>query len=182
MRSNTRYIGVGSAVAAALSLALMAGPAISKSSKVKEPDAGANAGQAAVPPGAGWAVQCNNPGQGLVCRATQNIFITKTRQRLLSVAVSKPSGDKNLAMLIQLPHGLFLPGGLSLKVDDDAAKQLAVQTCDQSGCYAGHPIDTALLSKLKSGSRLTISFQNLQKKTMSIPVPLSGFGDAVQKI
>ena len=154
-------------------------PAVSKSSKVKDPG---QATKPTTPPGAGWAVQCNNPGAGLVCKATQNIFITKTRQRLLSVAVSKPTGDKNLAMLIQLPHGLFLPGGLSLKVDDQAAKQLVVQTCDRAGCYAGHPIDTAMLSKLKAGSRLTISFQNLQKKTMSVPVPLSGFGDAVQKI
>lgn len=141
--------------------------------------------ETAQPPGGptiGWAVQCNNPGTGLKCQATQNIFITETRQRLLSVSVSKPSGDAALAMLIQLPHGMFLPSGLSLQVDDGKAQQVAVQTCDRAGCYAGSPIDKAMLSQLEAGRQLTISFQNLNKQTMRVPVPLSGFKDAVEKI
>ena len=134
------------------------------------------------PSGPGWAVECTNPGDALVCKTVQNIFLTKTRQKLLSVSVSKPKGGKDLAMLIQLPHGLFLPAGLTLKVDDKKPKELAVQTCDRAGCYAGSALDQALLTKLKSGSVLQIAFQNLQKRRMSIPVPLKGFAAALKKI
>lgn len=163
-------------------LALVSHPAAGQTAKEKPPAKSSQPAKAAAPSPIGWAVQCNNPGTGLKCKATQNIFITKTRQKLLSVSVSKPSGDAALAMLIQLPHGMFLPGGLSLQVDEGTAKQVAVQTCDRAGCYAGSPIDQAMLSKLESGQQLTISFQNLKKQTMRVPVPLAGFKDAVKKI
>jgi invasion protein IalB len=39
-------------------------------------------------------------------------------------------------MMIQLPVGLFLPGGVNFQIDDGKLQALAIQACDLKGCYA----------------------------------------------
>ncbi len=43
------------------------------------------------------------------------------RTLLGSISVSKPTGGKNAAMLLHLPHGLFNPAGVTMGID--AAKR-----------------------------------------------------------
>ena len=49
---------------------------------------------------------------------------------------------------------------------------LQIQTCENRGCYASAPIAPELLAALKSGKQLKVSFQNLGKETITIPMPL----------
>jgi hypothetical protein len=59
---------------------------------------------------------------------------------------------------------------------------LQVQTCEPRGCYASTPIAPDLLAALKSGKQLKVSFQNLAKETMTIPMPLADFAVAYDRI
>ena len=128
-----------------------------------------------------WHVRCNDSGSGMRCRASQTIALRKSRKRLLAVRVTRPS-DAKAAMMIHLPHGLFLPAGVSWQVDDAARGELTVQTCDKRGCYAGMPLSAQRLEALKRGARLTLSFQNLEKRTVRVPVSLKGFTAAIAKL
>jgi invasion protein IalB len=84
--------------------------------------------------------------------------------------------------LVQLPLGLNLPAGAKLQVDDGKVIDLPIQTCENRGCYASTPIAPELLATLKSGKQLKVSFQNLAKETIAIPMPLADFAAAYDKI
>ena len=84
--------------------------------------------------------------------------------------------------LVQLPLGLNLPAGAKLQVDDGKTSDLQIQTCEARGCYANLPISPDLLAAMKSGKQLKISFQNLAKETITIPMPLADFAAAYEKI
>jgi len=83
---------------------------------------------------------------------------------------------------VQLPLGLNLPGGARLQVDDGKVVELLIQTCENRGCYANTQISPDLLAALKSGKQLKVSFQNLAKETITIPMPLADFTAAYDKI
>jgi invasion protein IalB len=130
----------------------------------------------------GWSVRCTNPGQGLTCKATQTIVLGKRRKRLLSISVSKPTEGKNAAMLLKLPHGLFNPAGVAMGIDGAKPETLVIQTCDAKGCYAGAPITPDKLTAMSKGSKLNVTFQNLKKQKIVVPVPLKGFAEAYKKL
>jgi invasion protein IalB len=69
-----------------------------------------------------------------------------------------------------------------LQVDDGHATDLQIQTCESRGCLAGTPVAPDLLAALKSGKQLKISFENLGKETITIPLPLGDFAAAYDKI
>jgi invasion protein IalB len=59
---------------------------------------------------------------------------------------------------------------------------LQIQTCEQRGCYANSPIAPDMLAAMKSGKQLKVSFQNLGKETITIPMQLADFAVAYDKI
>lgn len=109
-------------------------------------------------------------------------MIEKTGQLLLSVSVRMPPGSKTGAMMLHLPHGMFLPDGIALTIDGAAGQKQPVQMCDQKGCYVGMPIDDTLLKSLQTGKTLSISFKSLEKKEITVPISLSGFKEAYAKL
>jgi invasion protein IalB len=93
---------------------------------------------------------------------------------LLSISVRIPTNSKTGAMMLHLPHGMFLPDGVTLAIDTNAAQKQPIQTCEQKGCYAGLPIE--------SGKTLSIVFKSLEKQDITVPISLSGFKEAYQKL
>jgi len=128
-----------------------------------------------------WQVRCGNRGGGMRCRAIQTIVLRKSRKRLLSLRVTRPK-EGAAALMVTLPHGLFLPGGVSWRVDGGRPSTLEIQTCDGRGCYAGMPLDAQRLGTLKRGGQLVIGFQDIEKRKVQVPVSLKGFTDAVAKL
>jgi len=103
------------------------------------------------------------------------VVLKKNRKLLLKVTVTLPAQTKKPSLLLQTPFGLFLPAGISLQIDDSKPQAMIVQTCNQNGCFTGGPISGELLAGMKKGKQLKATFQNLQKKNITIPLPLSGF-------
>jgi len=167
---------------AGLVLLSSSGPALAQQAKEKAAPAAPQAQGA--PKGAvpGWTVRCNNPGQGLVCKAVQTVVLAKTRQLLISITVGKPADDGNAAMLLQLPLGLYNPAGVKVGIDDGAAETLAIQTCDAKGCYAGMAVTPEKQAAMIKGAKLNVVFQDLKKQSITVPVPLTGFDVAFKKL
>jgi invasion protein IalB len=143
------------------------------------PQAPANA-----PPPPGWAARCSSPSRDapLECAIEQTAVLTKTGQLIVLVNVRVPSDTHTPVALVQLPLGLDLPAGAKLQVDDGKSIDLQIQTCENRGCYASTPIAPDVLTALRSGKQLKVSFQNLGKETISIPIPLADFAAAYDKI
>ena len=99
--------------------------------------------------------------------------------------VSSPAVLENNAPFVldvQLPLGLNLPVGAKIQVDDGKTVDLQIQTCENRGCYTSTVIAPDLLAALKSGKQLKLSFQDMAKETITIPIPLADFAAAYDKI
>jgi invasion protein IalB len=148
------------------------------------PAADAAPAAAATSPQSGWAVRCSSASREapLECAMEQTAVLSKTGQLIVLVNIRVPSDTRVPVAMVQLPLGLNLPGGAKLQVDDGKTADLQIQTCENRGCYAGTAIAPDVLAALKSGKELKLSFQNLAKETITIPMPLTDFAAAYDKI
>jgi invasion protein IalB len=136
------------------------------------------------PPQPVWTSRCTSDGRkaALLCEVEQSLFITKTGQLVASLNVKLPAETRQPVMMIQLPVGLFLPGGVNFQIDEGKSQSLVIQTCDLKGCYAATTISPELLGSMKSGKRLSVVFQNLNKENVNLAFVLSGFAEGYDKI
>jgi invasion protein IalB len=148
------------------------------------PQGDASGASPAAPSQPGWAARCSSASRDapLECAVEQTAVLQKTGQLIVLVNIRVPSDTHTPVALVQLPLGLNLPGGAKLQVDDGHATDLQIQTCEARGCLAGTPVVPDLLAALKSGKQLKISFENLGKETITIPLPLGDFAAAYDKI
>ncbi|WP_284275407.1 invasion associated locus B family protein [Mesorhizobium huakuii] len=177
----------GIAVSAALwLLAACVGPALAEDA-AKEPQTKQSQPKEAEPKPSdanAWAVNCSSDSAAgeLQCQVSQNLTEAKTGQRVLTVTVRRDNANGSLAMLLALPHGLFLPSGVSYQVDSGKKVTVAIQTSDQNGAYAAVPVAPELAKAMKSGTSMNIGMESVTRKPVTIPVSLKGFGAAVAKL
>jgi invasion protein IalB len=140
------------------------------------------ANQAAAAPG--WAARCTSASRDapLECAIEETAILTKTGQLVVLVNNRVPSDTHTPVALVQLPLGISLPVGAKFQVDDGKAVDLQIQICENRGCYASTPIAPDMLAALRSGKQLKVSFQNLAKETIAIPMPLTDFAATYDKI
>ncbi|WP_456756563.1 MULTISPECIES: invasion associated locus B family protein [unclassified Bradyrhizobium] len=168
----------------------MAGLGHAQTPKGKTTPAPAPAAAAATPQAdasgsnTGWVARCTSASRDapLECAMEQTAVLTKTGQLIVLVNIRVPGDTRTPVALIQLPLGLNLPVGAKLQVDDGKAVDVPIQTCEARGCYINAPIAADVLAQLKSGKQLKVSFQNLGKETISIPMPLADFATVYDKI
>ncbi|MBB4002542.1 MAG: invasion associated locus B family protein [Aurantimonas endophytica] len=146
-----------------------------------EPAAPSAPATADAAPGPNWRVNCDGEGEARRCTVLQNLVADQGQgqQRLLTVMI-QPGADAQPALLLALPHGLFLPAGVQLQIDGGEAEKLVIQTADQNGSYAGAALETDLIDRLKRGSALAVTFQSAQQQPVTVPVTLAGFSQAFE--
>jgi invasion protein IalB len=132
----------------------------------------------------GWAARCTSASRDtpLECAIEQNAILTKTGQVLVLVVIRVPGDTRAPLAFVQLPLGLNLQSGAKFQVDEGKAIDLPIQTCENRGCYASTAVTPELLTALKSGKQLKVSFQDLAKETITVPMPLNDFAAAYEKI
>jgi invasion protein IalB len=147
-----------------------------------EPAPANAAAPAPAPPG--WAARCTSASREapLECAIEQTAVLSKTGQLIVLINIRVASDTHLPVATVQLPLGLNLPGGAKFQVDDGKVTDLQIQTCEARGCYAGTTIAPDLLVALRSGKQLKLSFQNLAKENITIPMPLADFAAAYDKI
>lgn len=135
-------------------------------------------------PANAWTVNCASGANGgaLECQMSQNLTESKTGQRVLTVTIRKQPKDGAMAMLLALPHGLFIPSGASYQIDAGEKNTVAIQTSDQNGAYAAVPLNTGLIAALKTGTNLNIGMESVTRNPVTIPVSLDGFMTAIDKL
>jgi invasion protein IalB len=132
----------------------------------------------------GWIARCTSPSRDapLECAMEQNAVLTKTGQTIVLINIRVAPDTRTPVALLQLPLGLNLALGAKLQVDEGKTVDLQIQTCENRGCYASTPIAPDLLAALRSGKQLKVSFQNMAKETIAIPMPLGDFAAAYDRI
>jgi invasion protein IalB len=173
----------GAGPAAAQALKAKGAPAASSTQTTPSPSP-QQPEAANTPPQPGWVARCGSAGRDapLECAVEETAVLTKTGQLVVLVNIRVTSDTRMPIALVQLPLGLNLPAGAKLQVDDGKTVDLQVQTCENRGCYANLPIAPDLLAAMRSGKQLKVSFQNLAKDPITIPMPLTDFAAAYDKI
>jgi invasion protein IalB len=161
-----------------------AAPHAAQTAATPAPPPQADTAPANAPAPPGWAARCSSASRDAPpeCAMEQTAVLSKTGQLIVLVNIRVPSDTHTPVALVQLPLGLNLPVGAKLQVDDGKVIDLQIQTCENRGCFASAPIAPELLTALKSGKQLKVSFQNLAKETIAIPMPLADFAAAYDKI
>lgn len=131
-----------------------------------------------------WISACQGPARAdaLECQMEQRAVLSGSGQLVGSVTVRVPSETRAPVLMIRGPLGLSLAGGVVIDVDGAAAETLPLQTCDAGGCYAGAPLPEALLGAMFKGKTLNVTFQNLNKEPIKLPMSLAGFSATYGKI
>lgn len=131
-----------------------------------------------------WAARCVSAGRADVpdCSVEQRVILQQTGQLLAAVTVTLPHGSNKPTILVQVPLGLALDAGVVLKTDNHGPAKLRVQTCDQGGCYAATVMSPDFLKAMLTGKKLDVRFVGVNKKPVTVPMPLTGFGRAYGRI
>jgi len=158
------------------------GPALTAAALLLAAPTLSAAQDAPAPPG--WISACQGPSRAdaLECQMEQRAVLSGSGQLVGSVTVRVPSQTRKPVLMIRGPLGLSLAGGVGIDVDGAAAETLPLQTCDAGGCYAGAPISDALLDAMFKGKTLNVTFQNLNKEPIKLPMSLTGFSATYGKI
>lgn len=139
------------------------------------PQAQANAQTLAEPHG-DWVVQCADPGnRASRCQMAQTLTADGTGQHVMTMIVRPADGAAGLTALVRLPHGLYLPGGIALRVDGGAPVTALIQTSDAGGVYASVPLPAALVDAMKAGRSMTVAMQSVKREPIALTVSLAGF-------
>ncbi len=131
-----------------------------------------------------WAVQCGEDSKTgkKFCRMQQSLRFKKTGQRLLAIVIQPQTIEPKLAILLSLPHGLYLPAGTAFKIDDGEENRMVIETCDAEGCYASGGLNEKQVEAMKKGKKILVGLQANNRKPITIPVTLEGFSAAFKKI
>ncbi|QYZ70380.1 invasion associated locus B family protein [Neotabrizicola shimadae] len=133
-----------------------------------------------------WTVTCGPAASAATgaCSMQQAVTDNATKAVVMRFVV-EPAGQgaAPVASIIG-PFGVDLAQGLDLSVDGGPVRDLAFRTCLQVGCIATLPLDDALSADLRRGTALVVSVwpSDNPTGTISLPVSLSGFGDALDRL
>ena len=131
-----------------------------------------------------WASQCVSPARHDVpdCSVEQRVFLRESGRLLASATVSLRHGTNKPTILVQVPLGLALDRGITLKLDNRRPIKMRVQTCDQSGCYAATVMSRSFLRDMRNSEKLTVRFVASNHKPIVVPMSLKGFAAAYKNI
>jgi invasion protein IalB len=131
-----------------------------------------------------WSTECSAPAREAEpdCQMQQRAFVTETGQLLMLLTIRVPAATREPVMILQAPVGTYLPAGVRLDVDGGEATTLEYQTCDAQGCYTATAVSAELLEALRGGSKLNLTIEDQQRRSLAIPLSLIGFTEVYARI
>jgi invasion protein IalB len=130
-----------------------------------------------------WLVTCSNANAAgeLRCRAQQTLSVTQTRQRLVSVSFEHGVGGR-VQGRVALPHGVQIPPGVDVWVDEGKRRTIPIVSADENGSYADLPGDQEFISSLKSGSTMRIKAKTVSNDDLVMELTLSAISSALKLV
>jgi invasion protein IalB len=134
----------------------------------------------------GWQVSCAQTSAEVEesCEASQIVSLKQNGQAILAAFLTPARQDEKRVVLLRLrlPHGLSIPAGINLSIDDTKpSADIVLQTSTQAGIFARTVVTPSLRKDLAVGRLLEVTFQTLDGARITVPVQLKGFNFAYQK-
>lgn len=137
------------------------------------------AGVAAAQNGPSWLATCTNTGAdgAMVCAISQSIVVQTTGARVMT-ATLRTAPETPARLELSLPHGMLLPAGVRIAVDEAEGPAEAVRTCDAEGCHLSRDLSADELALLLAGRELRVTFQDLSGRDIALTLNLEGLAEA----
>ena len=135
-----------------------------------------------------WTVKCEqfkdrNDRKFTQCHIFQDLKHKDRGIRLLHMAVAyPPNSPKQPVGILTMPLGVYLPAGVTMQVDKRDPVKLVFERCEPVGCKAGFPIEDSMLNAFRKGAQARITFHDMRRQSVTIPVSLRGFTAAFNSL
>ena len=112
-----------------------------------------------------------------VCLVNHEDLDPNTGTVIVAAAVRSIEGVDKRHLIVRLPtaFSLVMPAGVQIKIDENEPLLLHYAFCFPTSCQVQMELSNEMLEKMRKGKQMTIAAMNMQQKTMSFPVPLTGF-------
>jgi len=84
--------------------------------------------------------------------------------------------------VVRLPHGLALASGIEYQIDKQRPGRLRVYTSSVQGVFARLGLTGKLLSSLRKGKQLKITFSARNGRKITLSMSLQGFTAGFEKL
>ncbi|EKV27011.1 hypothetical protein C882_1940 [Caenispirillum salinarum AK4] len=166
--------GLSAMAAAVLGLAVAAAPqpaaaqGAGQPGKIGNADIGQTYGD--------WTGACETvPGGARECYIFQTVQQGQGGQPIMSLKVGTFLENNQPAILADLPTGIMIQPGAMFAVDGGQEARVPYQICTPGLCRAIVPLNDQMLSKMKAGASLNVSFVTAAGQKVSADASLSGF-------
>lgn len=131
-----------------------------------------------------WELRCETAvsGSSEHCALTQMVRAEDVANVSLGVMIVKTQEAKNGVLRIIAPMNVFLPNGVSLKIDQTDVGRVGFVRCAPSGCIADAPIEDQLLEQLKAGKIATLVVYMTPYEGLRNLFSLDGFRDGYERL
>jgi len=127
-----------------------------------------------------WLMRCVAPAdQPRTCEVVQTLQM-EGQGVVATIAVGRATTDSPLLVVIQVPQGVWLPSGITLKIAKDGEPLLLeYKRCGQI-CIAEATLDAAVVDSMKAAVEAGgFTFQDGAQREVALPVSFNGFSSAL---
>lgn len=136
-----------------------------------------------------WTLRCevvpvDDAGQtAQQCHMFQDWQHEERQLRILHIAIAYPRQQPDQAVaVLTTPLGVYLPAGIQMQIDDGKPQKFVIERCEPVGCKTGFPLDETLLNALRRGAKANVSFADMRRQPLTVPVSLNGFTAALRAL
>ena len=132
-----------------------------------------------------WSISCEQVEGGEPaeqCFIVQQRILKEGGGTVLMIHAGYPGSGEELFAQFTLPLGILLPLGMELQIDELDVKRFPIQTCGPNGCKTMVKMDESLLGALKTGAEAKITFYDIARTPVTIPISLNGFTAALRAL
>jgi len=132
-----------------------------------------------------WGHKCEQP-KGIdreVCFIFQQLSEKKSGKKVVGITIAYPLKGISPTLVITLPLGVHLPGGVKLRIDQNGEITPAPFIhCVPTGCQAKLKMSNKLVNTMKRGNKLNLTFLNNRRKPLTVAMSLNGFTAAINSL
>lgn len=126
---------------------------------------------------ADWTVRCRQVAEldAQQCEMVQVLSTADRQSTVANLAIGQLPGDEDIRFVLQLPLGVHLPTDVAFTIGDEEVTTAQFETCFQTFCLAYATLDDDAIEQMKSGSEMTMNFEDRARRDVAMPISLNGF-------
>lgn len=131
-----------------------------------------------------WTMVCENTGpvEKRSCIVSTIITDSATKLQLLGVAVGAGEAGKGLRMAIKTAPQVRKDDGVHFRVDKGQVYSAPFGGCTKDACILQFALPDQLVTQMKKGAAMLVTFTGEDGKALGVQVPLKGFSAGINAV